>query len=134
MSLRSCFIIIALPLALLASVPAALAETPAEIAAITNAAERGNQGAQLLLGLSYREGRGVPRDARKAFYWIDRSAREHQPYSQFVLGQMYAAGEGTARDTKQALDWWQKSAAQNQAQGQPAPGGAGFFWKKNKKK
>lgn len=47
MSLRSCFIIITLPLVLLTSIPAAQAETPAEIAAITNAAERGNQGAQL---------------------------------------------------------------------------------------
>ena len=103
MSLRSCFTIITLPLVLLAIIPAALAETPAEIASITNATERGNQGSQLLLGLIYREGRGVPRDVRKAFYWIDRSAHARQPYSQFVVGQMYAAGEGTARDMKCVL-------------------------------
>jgi TPR repeat protein len=84
-SLRACFIIITLPLAPLANIPAALAETPAEIAAITNTTERGNQGARSLLGLIYREGHGVPRDARKAFYWIDRSAHARQPYSQFVV-------------------------------------------------
>ncbi len=102
--------LLGLVLVLLASPPLTRAESPEEIAAIANAAERGNQGAQLLLGLIYREGRGVPRDAAKALYWLEQAARERQPYAAYALGQMYAAGEGTARDTAKAIDWWRVAA------------------------
>ena len=70
MSLRSCCLVYTLPLVLLVSISPAQSETPEEIAAITNAAERGNQGAQLLLGLMFREGRGVR--AMRASVLFDR--------------------------------------------------------------
>ena len=93
------------------------AESPTEIAAIRNAARRGNQGAELLLALIYFEGRGVPQNLAKARQWMQRAAREGQPYAQFMLGDWYAGGlTGLPKDAGEAARWWQKSAAQGQPQ------------------
>lgn len=112
-------------LAALSSGPAGADATSGELAAITNAAGRGNQGAQLLLGLSYLEGRdGLKPDAGKAYYWLGLSAQEGQAYAQYRVGRMAADGVGTAVDLRQAVEWWGKAAAQGQENAQLALGEA----------
>lgn len=84
-----------------------------ELAAITNAAERGNAGAELLLGLAYLEGKyGLAPDNKMGFRWLKAAAEGDQAYAQYRLGNLYQQGSGTAKNMNAALRWWRRSAEQ----------------------
>jgi TPR repeat protein len=86
---------------------------------LTQLAQDGDEGAQLQLGLTYREGRnGVAPDQTKAIYWLERAADGGQSYAQDLVGQMYATGDGVPSDATQAVSWWQKAAAKGSADAQ----------------
>jgi len=106
-------------LALLLGLPlSGLAATPEEAALIRQSAERGNPGAELLLGLIYRHGdAGYPRDDRRSAYWMLRAARQGNAYAQGALAEDYAQGRGVARDPRQAAYW--RGQAEAQGRGEP---------------
>lgn len=89
----------------------ALAMTPQETTLVRNAAERGDDGAQLMLGLEYLHGDGgLQKDASKAAYWLERSGARGNPAAQRMLGDLYARGNGVPKNLKLSADWWEKAA------------------------
>lgn len=94
----------------------------------------GDAKSQVRLGLMYREGRGAPRDARTAFSWLLKAAKQGRPDAQFLVGTMYRRGEGTPQDEQAGLAWLRRAAAQGNAKaaeaiaridgGAPAPAAA----------
>lgn len=76
-------------------------------------AERGDADAQLMLGIMYRAGRGVPRDDSKAAAWLRRSAERGQPSAQGILGVLYLKGEGVPQDLVTAYAYLSVAAAQD---------------------
>jgi hypothetical protein len=71
----------------------------------------GDAGAQLQLGLAYRDGRrGLAADPAAALRWLEASARGGNAYAADALAQAYASGAGTRRDLQQARRWWRAGA------------------------
>ena len=56
----------------------------------------------------YYKGRGVPKDLKKAVYWLRKAADRGYAEAQYKLGELYAKGE----DWKQAEFWYRKAAKQ----------------------
>ncbi|MEZ5446342.1 MAG: tetratricopeptide repeat protein [Gammaproteobacteria bacterium] len=78
-------------------------------------AAAGDAKSQVRLGLMYREGRGAPRDARTAFSWLLKAAKQGRPDAQFLVGTMYRRGEGTPQDEQAGVAWLRRAAAQGNA-------------------
>lgn len=76
-------------------------------------AEGGAVPAQSLLAFLYRNGQGVRKDPKKAFFWAARAAENGDGPAQRLLAFFYQQGEGTAKDQVQALYWNKKAVAQN---------------------
>jgi len=86
-------------------------EPPQELKMIAHEAVEGDPNAQLLYGMAYLEGRyHMTPDAKKAFYWLLRAARDGQPYAQMEVGKLYTAGKGVPKDAEHAVYWWRKAA------------------------
>lgn len=78
-----------------------------EIAWLTHLAEGGDAGAQLQLGLAYREGRyGLTPDPESGLHWLTQAAANGQSYAADLAGTAYAEGQGTVRDPASAQHWW----------------------------
>jgi hypothetical protein len=78
---------------------------------LTRLADSGDTGAQLELGLAYRDGRdGLAADPGTALYWLKRAARGGNAYAADQLANAYADGDGTAADPALARHWWQAAA------------------------
>ncbi len=91
-------------------------DRPMELKMIAHEALDGDAGAQLLYGLAYLNGRdGLKPDAKKAVYWLRRSARIGNAYAQLTLGNCYAEGKGIEKNPEQAVKWWQKAARKENA-------------------
>lgn len=75
-------------------------------------ADAGDVTAQSLLGMVYRSGEGVRRDAEAAAGWYRRAAVQGHPYAQYNLGDMYRTGEGVAEDLAEAYIWFALAARQ----------------------
>jgi TPR repeat protein len=77
---------------------------------LSQLANNGDAGAQLQLGLAYRDGRyGLTPDAKTGLYWLKQSANAGNAYAEDAIGSAYAKGQGTTRDEKQAEQWWRKA-------------------------
>jgi len=74
-------------------------------------AEQGNVQLQLLLGLKYKEGIGVPKDDAKVAYWLTKAAKQGDEYAQTELGVMYRYGHGVPEDYVLAYAWLSITAA-----------------------
>jgi uncharacterized protein len=74
-------------------------------------AEHGDADAQFLIGTSYHEGEGVPRDYVEALTWYRKAADQGHVGALFVLATM----QGVPRDYVEALNWFRKSAEQGHA-------------------
>ncbi|MGY9106447.1 MAG: tetratricopeptide repeat protein, partial [Alphaproteobacteria bacterium] len=61
-------------------------------------AEQGDPKAQYNLGLLYRDGRGVARDADQAIRWFESAAEKGMPQAQVNLAAIYASTGTTAED------------------------------------
>lgn len=68
-------------------------------------AKGGNAEAQYNLGMMYRAGRGVLRDAKEASKWYQLAAEQGHPLAQFNLGWMYASGRGVPQDYVKSHMW-----------------------------
>ncbi len=78
------------------------------IAMLANA---GNPDAELVVGLAYLEGRGLPRNAGQAAAWLARAAAQGQPLAQYKLATLYQDGVGVPRSATQAFRWFSAAAA-----------------------
>ena len=76
------------------------------------AARQGERNSQNNLGLLYYQGRGVPKDHRKAVIWMSKAAQQNLPQAQTSLGQFYLNGTGVPKDNKEGIRWL-KMAARN---------------------
>ena len=77
---------------------------------LSRLANNGDAGAQLQLGLAYRDGRyGLTPDAKTGLYWLKQSAAGGNAYAEDAIGSAYAKGQGTEQDTIQAEQWWRKA-------------------------
>jgi uncharacterized protein len=76
---------------------------------LTRLANQGDTGAQLQLGLAYRDGRYGPADTKTGFYWLQRSAAGGNAFAEDTIGKAYAEGLGTTRNIALAKQWWRKA-------------------------
>jgi len=77
---------------------------------LSRLANNGDAGAQLQLGLAYRDGRyGLTPDAKIALYWLKQSATGGNAYAEDAIGSAYAEGQGTEKNTQLAEQWYRKA-------------------------
>jgi TPR repeat protein len=70
-------------------------------------AEHGDARSQYIVGVIYRNGRGVTHDDCEAAIWFRRAAEQGHTRAQFQLGLMYEQGlGGLPRDDMQAYTWY----------------------------
>ncbi len=53
----------------------------------------------------YREGTGVPQNARVAVNWYRKAAAQGLSEAQYNLGNMYENGKGVSKDNAEAAKW-----------------------------
>ena len=82
------------------------------------AALGGDATAQNSLGVMYDNGRGVPKDDRKAVNWYRKAADQGYADAQFNLGIAYDNGQGVPKDEQLAVSWYRKAADQGNAEAQ----------------
>ncbi len=85
-----------------------------DLAATQKSAEQGDAVAQLILGLMYESGRGVPQHDRQAAAWFRKAAEQGHADAQVKLGRMYEEARGVPQDYSQAMAWYRKAAEQGQ--------------------
>ena len=78
-------------------------------------AAQGNAWAQIMLGIMYVSGQGVPKDAAQAAKWYRLAAAQGNARAQTSLGTMYASGLGVPQDYAQAAKWFRLAADQANA-------------------
>ena len=81
-----------------------------KIAELEAGAVAGNANAQLVLGLRYAEGRGVPKDDAKAASLVTKAAQQGLVIAEYRLGAMYERGIGLPKDLMQARTWYEQAA------------------------
>ena len=74
-------------------------------------AEEGNTYAQVLLGVMYDLGQGVPQDLKEAVRLWRLAAEQGTATAQNNLASMYAKGQGVIQDFVYAHMWWNISAS-----------------------
>ena len=91
------------------------AQTPTD--ALRARAEAGVAEDQYLLGVRYRNGRGVPENDAEAVRWYRLAADQGYASAQVNLGFMYRNGDGVPEDYVQAHMWFNLAAAQSSGGG-----------------
>ena len=86
--------------------PAATPVTPPPLTAKPEWSPR----AQLVRGLRYLNGTGVPVDLAKAHLWIERAALRGHPVAANLLGVMYQTGTGVTVNLPVAIGWYEGAA------------------------
>jgi TPR repeat protein/chaperonin cofactor prefoldin len=86
------------------------APASAEIRGLALKANEGVAGAELLLGLKYADGDGVPKNDAEAALWLQRAAQKSQALAQYRLGALFEKGLGVPLDARIAADWYAKAA------------------------
>ena len=76
-------------------------------------AEQGDADAQVLLGVMYDKGQGVPQDYKESIKWYRLSAEQGDAIAQYNLGVMYGKGQGVPQDYQEAGKWYRLSAEQS---------------------
>ena len=79
---------------------------------LTQLANGGNSKAELIVGLKYLNGDGVPVNEVLGAKWLERSAEGGEPVAQYRLGTLYERGKGVAADPAKATHWYQAAAMQ----------------------
>jgi localization factor PodJL len=79
---------------------------------LTTAANAGNPRAQLIVGLKYLDGDGIPANDGEAAKWLVRAADAGEPVAQYRLGTLYERGRGVPVDAAKAVRWYQAAANQ----------------------
>lgn len=89
-----------------ADVPVAAASARSATAAKQDWSPR----AQLVRGLKYMNGVGVPVDQGKARLWIEHAALRGQPVAQNLMGVIYQTGSGVGANMPVAIGWYEGAA------------------------
>lgn len=93
--------------------------TRQETVMLTNAAERGNDGAQLLLAFEFLHGDTAGRrDEKQAVLWFERAALQGNIVAQKMLGDLYEQGRGVSENLKLSADWRTKAALRGNTEAQ----------------
>ena len=100
------------------------AQTPTD--ALRARAEAGVAEDQYLLGVMYRNGRGVPENDAEAVRWYRLAADQGYASAQVHLGFMYRNGDGVPEDDAEAVRWYRLAADQGYARAQ---GNLGFMYR-----
>jgi len=79
---------------------------------LTAQANAGNPKAELIVGLKYLDGEGVPANDKQAAMWLERAAQAGMAVAQYRLGTMYERGRGVPADAAKATQWYQAAANQ----------------------
>ena len=74
-------------------------------------ADRGDSLAQLILGVMYDKGQGVPQDYAEAVRWYRLAADQGEAAAQTNLGIMYRTGQGVPQDYMLEHMWFNLAAA-----------------------
>jgi uncharacterized protein len=74
-------------------------------------AEQGDARAQLVLGLMYGKGQGVPQAHDEAVKWYRLAADQNEAQAQYELAFLYATGDGVAQDYVAAHMWFNLAGA-----------------------
>jgi localization factor PodJL len=99
--------------------PAANAPTPPQQAEakpataldkLTAAANAGNAKAEMLIGLKYVDGDGVPANEAEGAKWLQKAASQNEPVAAYRLGTLYERGKGVTADPAKATKWYQVAA------------------------
>ncbi len=99
------------------------AMTSEETVMLSNAAERGNDGAQLLLAFEYLHGDAArAKDEKQAAYWFERAAVQGNVAAQKMLGDLYEQGRGVPENLKVSADWRTKAALRGNTDAQVSLG------------
>ncbi len=77
---------------------------------LTAAANAGNAKAELIVGLRYLDGDGVPVNEAQAAKWLERAAEAGEPVAQYRLGTLFERGRGVTADAAKATHWYQAAA------------------------
>jgi localization factor PodJL len=77
---------------------------------LTQLANAGNAKAELVVGLKYLDGDGVPVNEADAAKWLERAAEAGAPVAQYRLGTMYEHGRGVPADAAKAVHWYEIAA------------------------
>lgn len=76
-------------------------------------ARNNHDGALVLFGKMYADGKGVPVDLEKAFELFNRAAKLGNPEAMVAVAALYSAGKGTDKNMKAAFEWFRKAAELN---------------------
>lgn len=87
-------------------------ETPNPIAELQKRADAGDAKAQYELGRSYRDGKGVTKDAVKAAEWFLEAANQGYSEAQSAFAEMLLQGHVIEQNYAGAIEFFEKAAAQ----------------------
>ena len=90
-------------------------------------AESGSAQTQAGLGDMYFDGRCVPQDYERGFFWSRLAAEQGNAWAQTNLGEAYFHGRGVPKDYKLAFLWYQRAAERGNRWGQFLLAGAYLF-------
>ena len=76
------------------------------------AAEKKNPYAQVMLGVLYEQGQGVPQNYYTAVKWFKKAAEQGNVFGQVAIGTLYLEGELVRKDYYKALVWYTKAIEQ----------------------
>jgi TPR repeat protein len=82
------------------------------------AAEQGDRGAELYMGLAYDSGQDVPKSAMEAAQWYRKAAAQGSASAASNLAILYHEGDGMPRDSVEAAVWFERAAARGSASAQ----------------
>lgn len=95
------------------------------LARLIFAAGDGDAAAQLVLGLRYLDGDGLPRAPGQAVHWFRKAAEQNEPRAQYWLARCHLTGDGVRRSRKRAYFWCRLACANGQADSGSIAAGAG---------
>lgn len=79
---------------------------------LTALANGGNARAELVVGLKYLDGDGVPVNEPDAARWLERAANGGEAVAEYRLGTLYERGRGVPADAAKADRWYLAAANQ----------------------
>lgn len=88
------------------------------ILSCTAAAEGGDAGAQMYVGVLYENGQGVTKNYKQAAHWYNLAAKQGQVEAQYNLGRMFHLGRGVVQNKQLAIGWFTLAAAKGLAEAQ----------------
>jgi len=114
---RKTFLSIVFMVAFMASTAHAM--TQEEATMVANAAQRGSDGAQVLLAVMYLHGDAThAKNEALAANWFEKAAEQGNAYAQKMLGDLYEQGRGVPKNLKLSADWREKSANRGNTEAQ----------------